>query len=72
MAYRICPACGSRFFMAQAGTATQLVFEVDGAGEIQPVAEAERGGVAPAAAEQIRCGACSWRGMLDQLTVSDR
>ena len=73
MSYNICPACGSRLFLVHTDEGAKQVVEVDGNGIVQSAEAVNKDVHLPPAGDwAIRCGACSWRGTLGQLTVSDR
>ena len=70
MGYRICPACGSRYFRAQHHS-TRAVFHVSDTDAVIPLTGTTVDDSQPIDTEDICCGACSWRGRLKDLQLSD-
>jgi hypothetical protein len=71
MAYKICPACGSRYFLTQRGGGNRQVFAVGDNSEMLQVADSRATEHLEVNPQCICCGACSWRGALDDLLFSD-
>lgn len=71
MAYRICPACGSRYFLIHRDGADRQVFVVGEDGELLQVSDNIEGKRLDATPPDISCGACSWHGAFGDLRFSD-
>lgn len=71
MSYYICPNCGSRFFLVVRRDPT-TAFTVGARLSIIAASEEASIEYKDILNNRFFCGACSWKGLLDQLHESDR
>ncbi|MFV0435907.1 MAG: hypothetical protein ACK5PS_00735 [Desulfopila sp.] len=71
MAGKVCPFCGSRYFLSARGE-NKVVFHVDEEGHFLVASPHDPMAVESAIdPNRIFCGACSWHGAISELVLSD-